>query len=242
MPDDIQETSPIETEVETTEVTTTETVETPNYVTIDILDSKFNAIQEALNKAVNGVAKKFESKLAEISKPPTAPQQVTTEKPNPEPAEKLTIDALKSDYEKQIAALREESQKELDTFRQQLAEKERSEFISSVKSAVSQKFAKLGFDDVEAALTVFQATHPESKFQKGSDGYVIYQVSEDDNTTLDALVDGWAKSPIGKRFKAAPPIPNGSGVKETKPKTTTTQEDLSELSRTERYLRTLPKK
>jgi hypothetical protein len=242
MPDDIQEnTSPIETEVETTEVTTTETVE-PNYVTIDILDSKFNTIQEALNKAVNGVAKKFESKLAEISKPPSATAQVITEKPTPEPAEKLTIDALKSDYEKQIAALREESQKELDAFRQQLAEKERSEFISSVKSAVSQKFAKLGFDDVESAIAVFEATHPESKFQKGSDGYVIYQVSEDENTTLDALVDSWSKSPIGKRFKAAPPIPNGSGVKETKPKTTTTQEDLSGLSATERYLRKLQKK
>jgi NADH dehydrogenase/NADH:ubiquinone oxidoreductase subunit G len=239
MPDEILETSPVEIN-EQTEVTTNEAVE-PQYVTIDALDSKFNAIQEALNKAVNGVAKKFESKLAEISKPAAVP--VVEEKPvNTEPSVSLTIDALKSDYEKQIAALREESQKELDAFRQQLAEKERSEFISSVKSSVSQKFAKLGFDDVESAITVFEATHPETNFQRGSDGYVIYQKSEDDNTTLDTLVESWAKSPIGKRFKAAPAIPNGSGVKETKSKTTTTQEDLSGLSATEKYMRSLQKK
>lgn len=204
-------------QVQTSETETTK----PQFVTSEDLDKKFAEITEVLNKTVNGFAKKLEKKLED--------------KPAPTPEKELTIDTLKSEYESKLKELQEKSESELAAFKAQLEAKDRSEFASKVRSKIATTFAGKGFDDVNAALEVFQSLHPENNFQPGSDGYVIYKAG-DKSETLEQLIDNWSSSAIGKRFLPAPPIANGSGSKEKQPKTTATVKDDAKKSRVQKLL------
>jgi len=194
--------------------------EQPKYITSEEFAAKFAAIEESLNKGLNGIAKKFETKLETITKQPEVKPETTEEK--------LTIEALKADYEKKMEEVKQSSVSAVEALKAELAAKDRSEFQSNVKSQLSGMFAKNKFDDVEAALTVFTATHQMDNFQKGSDGIVLYKVDDSKHTTLESLIDDWIKSPIGKRFiPVANNIPNGSGKKESKTVPVVSEEGLS---------------
>lgn len=205
---------------ESSEQRETPETEQAKYITSEELISRFTALEESFNKGLNGIARKFESKLEAITK---------TSETKPETAEeKLTIEALKADYEKRILEVEQTSVSAIEQLKQELAAKDRSEFQSNVKSQLSGMFAKNKFDDVDAGLTVFTATHQMDNFQRGVDGSILYKVGDSKATTLETLVTDWIKSPIGKRFiPAASNIPNGSGKKESKTIPVTSEEGLS---------------
>jgi DNA topoisomerase VI subunit B len=108
----------------------------PTFITQDVLEQKLSEIQEMINRASNGVAKKLEKRIESLTQP---------KEENPQ---SLTIETLRSEYEQKLKDIQDSSVKELETFKQQLAEKERSEFLYKVDSTIASAFARQRFDDV----------------------------------------------------------------------------------------------
>ncbi|AND75490.1 outer membrane protein [Nostoc phage N1] len=170
------------------------------------LEARLKAIEEGFNNALNGVVKKLEKKLT-IPKPEKPPESKEPESKDPET---LTI-----------AALKNESQKAIDELRQQLEDErkareadKRSLFLASVDSQISTAIAKQGFDDPEAALTVFKSMYNLDSWQQGTNGYIIFKPDEEsEGKTLESVIKDWSKSPVGKRFFNKN-LPNGSGMNE----------------------------
>lgn len=195
----------MQTEIEDNTDKSEQNPDNPSFITQDIFEQKLSEIQEMINRASNGVAKKLEKRIESLTQP------------KEETSQSLTIETLRSEYEQKLKDIQESSFKELETFKQQLAEKERSEFLYKVDSTIASAFAKQRFDDVSSAMMVFSALHPKDKFKQGDGGVIIYE-DGDKPKSLDNLIESWVSSPVGKKFIVADPIPNGTGQKEQKPK------------------------
>lgn len=214
MPDELNEPQPEQT--------------APIYITAEDFATKLSELQDSFTKGINGIAKKFETKLTEKLNGMNQKENDSTKE--------LTIETLKTEYESKLKELEENSKRELESFKSQLSEKERSEFVLKVNAAISTEFAKKGFDDVGSAMDVFKSMHPETNYQAGAEGYIIYSKGTE-SITLEKLIDTWSRSNIGKRFISAKPIANGSGIQEKTNKSQKESVSDEGLSRTEKILK-----
>jgi hypothetical protein len=197
------------------------------YVTPEYLAEKLTELTEQINRSANGVAKKFEKRLEALVN--------TQSSSNTEP-DKLTIETLQAEYEAKLQEVQTTAKTELELIRQELAEKERSEFTSVLKAKITGDLVKKGVDDIDSAVTVFLALNSVDKFKKGSKGVILSEHQEGKPATLDTLIEGFVNSSVGKRFISAN-VPNGSGVKEKKLISTAKSSDDADLSFTARALK-----
>jgi len=172
-------------------------------------DLKYQSLKSEFNQSLNGVVlkleKKFQSELQTIleeMKKPKEENKVTLETDKEESKTddtgdtKLTIQTLKAEYE---AKAKELEEKFAASEAERLKDKKNT-FLAGVKSQVVQRFAKLGFDDIESATQVFYSMHSEDNFIQGDGGTILYKIGEDQYSSLDMLTEEWKKGKIGKRF------------------------------------------
>ena len=170
-------------------------------------DLKYQSLKQEFNQSLNGVVlkleKKFQSELQTIleeMKKPKEENKVTLEtdkeKSNISDSSGLTVETLKAEYE---AKAKELEEKFAASEAERLRDKKNS-FLAGVKSQVVQRFAKLGFDDIESATEVFYSMHSEDNFIQGDGGTILYRIGEDQYSSLDMLTEEWKKGKIGKRF------------------------------------------
>ena len=169
-------------------------------------DLKYQSLKQEFNQSLNGVVlkleKKFETQLQTIleeMKKPKEENKVTLETDldkKDSDSGSLTIQTLKAEYE---AKAKELEEKFAASEAERLKDK-KNNFLAGVKSQVVQRFAKLGFDDIESATQVFYSIHSEDNFIQGDNGTVLYKIGEDQYSSLDMLTEEWKKGKIGKRF------------------------------------------
>jgi hypothetical protein len=191
-----------------------ETLETPPTDSggIDIdskIESKLTEFEKRINKTLNNViAKMTKPKPPESSKGDSESDPEVPPESSKNSAEQDTLKALEAKYKRDMEALK----KEIEAERNERSKDRKEAFTSRLESQVLKSLASTpDIDDPEGALEVFMLKHNIDSFTPGSNGYIIFKSSEDeDGVTLDDLVKDWMKTKIGKRFIKVT-LPNGSG-------------------------------
>ncbi len=194
--------------VETTDTSNETNNETNDSGVVDPIDAKFAELENKFNNSINRAIKQLKKSIQPTETSPTVETSSTPESVKKEPAD-ITLNALRSDYEKSIAELKQQIEDE----KSERMKEKRLSFTSKIDSQIATMIAKKGFDDVDTAITVFKSMHSTDNYHQG-DGVIVYKKNEDDDgTTLESLIETWSKSSVGKRFYNIS-LPNGGGAKE----------------------------
>jgi hypothetical protein len=172
------------------------------------IESKLTEFEKRINKTLNNVIAKITK-----PKPPESPKSDSESDPTNPPEssknpEQDTLKALEAKYKREMETLK----REIEDERNERSKDRKEAFTSRLESQVLKSLASIpDIDDPEGALEVFMLKHNIDSFTPGSNGYILFKSSEDDDgVTLEDLVKDWMKTKIGKRFVKVT-LPNGTG-------------------------------
>lgn len=159
-------------------------------------------VKSSTQNAVSGLAADFRKEIKSIKEKQEQIQQEQI-KPAPESEESQTkrdtIAAVKAKYEADMAALTE---KVGQLERERTEEKQRA-FQKHRDSQVLKLLVDQGFEDANSVLDIFNLKYSAALIP-GEDDFVLYKPSEESEPkTLEAVVQEFKQSPVGKRWLPA---------------------------------------
>lgn len=174
------------------------------------LQALLNSFKEGLltevktltQNAVNGVASDLRRDIKQL-KESQAQTQAEQEKPPVEDAQDTkkrdTIAAVKAQYEADIAAMREK----LDQIEKERTEDKQKAFQKHRDTQVLKLLVDQGFEDASSVLDIFNLKYGAALIP-GEEDLVLYKASEESEPkTLEAVVQEFKQTPLGKRWLPA---------------------------------------